>query len=227
MSDLTPLRFATEYVLRNKPVIIQGKSSTRVSRVRRCDAVACAQMLSGQWPVGTGLARAWEGGQSGPGCVPALCDFLLQPLVHGHELHWHQSSGSLRFHVRSTCCAYPTCAVLCCAADAGAIDGWPALSMWDEGYLCRAMGQAPVTVDVTPNGFGDAPTRLGGWVGGAECTRTPVAPEAGGHYGRVAARGGPNPSQPMGPILRVQTRVHACAGLLLTHYLCSRIVSTG
>ena len=39
----------------------------------------------------------------------------------------------------------------------GAIDSWPALSLWkSSAYLLRAMGDAPVTVALTPNGRADA-----------------------------------------------------------------------
>jgi jumonji domain-containing protein 7 len=38
---------------------------------------------------------------------------------------------------------------------------WPARRRWTAGYLAAAAGGAEVTVDVTPNGRGDAVTRLG------------------------------------------------------------------
>lgn len=42
--------------------------------------------------------------------------------------------------------------------DAGAIDHWPALHRWTPQYLRDKIGNIPVTVDVTPNGRGDAVT---------------------------------------------------------------------
>jgi hypothetical protein len=47
---------------------------------------------------------------------------------------------------------------------------WPALSKWTRAYLQRAAGDAVVSVDVTPNGRGDAVTRLGGCP--RECPQT-------------------------------------------------------
>lgn len=41
----------------------------------------------------------------------------------------------------------------------GAIDHWPALRSWTPDYLRRKIGDTEVTIDVTPNGKGDAVTR--------------------------------------------------------------------
>lgn len=38
----------------------------------------------------------------------------------------------------------------------GALDGWPALSKWnDSNYLRQQLGETPVTIDITPDGYGD------------------------------------------------------------------------
>ncbi|GFR40670.1 hypothetical protein Agub_g1258, partial [Astrephomene gubernaculifera] len=43
----------------------------------------------------------------------------------------------------------------------GAIDSWPAMRLWGERYLvAHPAGRVPVTVDVTPNGRGDAITAV-------------------------------------------------------------------
>uniref|UniRef100_A0A7S0S0S7 JmjC domain-containing protein n=1 Tax=Chlamydomonas leiostraca TaxID=1034604 RepID=A0A7S0S0S7_9CHLO len=42
----------------------------------------------------------------------------------------------------------------------GALDAWPAMRLWNDGYLIRAAGSQPITVDVTPNGRGDAVTHV-------------------------------------------------------------------
>lgn len=47
---------------------------------------------------------------------------------------------------------------------AGAMRSWPAMSLWGEAYLTRVAGGTEVTVDVTPNGRGDAVTRVGRWL---------------------------------------------------------------
>lgn len=41
---------------------------------------------------------------------------------------------------------------------AGALDAWPALTLWREDYLVHAAGQLPVTVAITPGGRADAIT---------------------------------------------------------------------
>ena len=51
--------------------------------------------------------------------------------------------------------------------NAGAIDAWPALREWDEAGLCARAGSMQVTVDVTPNGRGDAVTLVDIGSGGA------------------------------------------------------------
>ncbi|KAI9023501.1 cupin-like domain-containing protein [Phycomyces nitens] len=40
----------------------------------------------------------------------------------------------------------------------GAFDNWPARTKWTNEYLRSAMGKAPVTVAITPNGYADAVT---------------------------------------------------------------------
>ena len=42
----------------------------------------------------------------------------------------------------------------------GALEDWPALRQWSETGLIERAGDMEVTVDVTPNGRGDAVTRL-------------------------------------------------------------------
>ena len=38
----------------------------------------------------------------------------------------------------------------------GALDSWPALSKWNNPeYLRRQLGDTPVTIDITPDGYGD------------------------------------------------------------------------
>ncbi|RHY35499.1 hypothetical protein DYB32_000014, partial [Aphanomyces invadans] len=37
-----------------------------------------------------------------------------------------------------------------------AVDHWPALTKWTDEYLTDTLGDAQVTVDVTPSGYGDA-----------------------------------------------------------------------
>ena len=38
----------------------------------------------------------------------------------------------------------------------GVVEHWPAYQKWDMPYLSEKLGDSIVTVDVTPNGFGDA-----------------------------------------------------------------------
>ncbi len=57
---------------------------------------------------------------------------------------------------------------------AGAMRSWPAMSLWGEAYLTRVAGGTEVTVDVTPNGRGDAVTRVGGWPCVAVCSLPPT-----------------------------------------------------
>lgn len=40
----------------------------------------------------------------------------------------------------------------------GAIDHWPAAQCWSKEYLDAAVGSTEVSVELTPNGFGDAVT---------------------------------------------------------------------
>eukprot|EP00798_Chlamydomonas_sp_ICE-L_P003309 gene3308-13336_t len=40
----------------------------------------------------------------------------------------------------------------------GAMEDWPALHKWNEAYLCQRAGDLMSTMDVTPNGWGDAVT---------------------------------------------------------------------
>ena len=39
-----------------------------------------------------------------------------------------------------------------------AAKSWPALSSWTDDYLLKVMGASVVTIDVTPNGYGDCVT---------------------------------------------------------------------
>ncbi len=48
-------------------------------------------------------------------------------------------------------------------APIGLIDDWPALELWSRAHLASAAGDAEVTVDVTPNGRGDAVADYGKW----------------------------------------------------------------
>ena len=84
----------------------------------------------------------------------------------------------------------------------GALESWPALAAWAAGpaamlQSCGGVGDSRVTVAMTPNGWGDAPTRVvaredGTWVpseaaqrtssGGARCCCT--------HVGRAAEGAG-------------------------------------
>ncbi|ETW04235.1 hypothetical protein, variant [Aphanomyces invadans] len=41
-----------------------------------------------------------------------------------------------------------------------AVDHWPALTKWTDEYLTDTLGDAQVTVDVTPSGYGDAVTSV-------------------------------------------------------------------
>jgi hypothetical protein len=38
----------------------------------------------------------------------------------------------------------------------GALDAWPASELWNDTYLRQKSGNAQITVDLTPNGRGDA-----------------------------------------------------------------------
>ncbi|KAG2442712.1 hypothetical protein HXX76_002795 [Chlamydomonas incerta] len=63
----------------------------------------------------------------------------------------------------------------------GALESWKAMRLWGERYLTNhAVGSTQVTVDVTPNGRGDAPTSVAvvGGEGGASATSTPPATSA-------------------------------------------------
>ena len=44
----------------------------------------------------------------------------------------------------------------------GAFDDWPAMERWNLDYLADAMGDAKVSVNVTPDGRGDASPRTAG-----------------------------------------------------------------
>lgn len=40
----------------------------------------------------------------------------------------------------------------------GATEHWPASQLWSQEYLCRKAGATTISVELTPNGFGDAVT---------------------------------------------------------------------
>ncbi|KAG2450153.1 hypothetical protein HYH02_000255 [Chlamydomonas schloesseri] len=68
----------------------------------------------------------------------------------------------------------------------GALEGWKALRLWGERYLTNhAVGSTVVTVDVTPNGRGDAPSTVA--VSGGEGAEAAAAGAGGAEAERVAS----------------------------------------
>ena len=65
---------------------------------------------------------------------------------HVPRIHSPSPIGFLRDHVSSNRPAVIT----------GAFDDWPAMERWNLDYLADAMGDAKVSVNVTPDGRGDA-----------------------------------------------------------------------
>lgn len=45
---------------------------------------------------------------------------------------------------------------VCLPIATGAVDHWPAFHKWNNAYFRKTLGETTVTVDVTPNGYGDA-----------------------------------------------------------------------
>ena len=43
----------------------------------------------------------------------------------------------------------------------GVMDGWPAMQRWDDDFLCARLGDKQVSINVTPDGRGDAVTKEG------------------------------------------------------------------
>lgn len=72
---------------------------------------------------------------------------------HVPRVHSPSPIGFLRDHVSSNRPAVIT----------GAFDDWPAMERWNLDYLADAMGDAKVSVNVTPDGRGDALLSTDGW----------------------------------------------------------------
>ena len=72
---------------------------------------------------------------------------------HVPRIHSPSPIGFLRDHVSSNRPAVIT----------GAFDDWPAMERWNLDYLADAMGDAKVSVNVTPDGRGDALLSTDGW----------------------------------------------------------------
>lgn len=147
MRDLTPMRFARDYVARNKPVIIEGELRPRrnkcaCSTMQAATRHACrlAPLPSCPWPTPCGTK------------VPC------PPHTHRRTRTRMGTRTGTRTPLYWTLCTCGTCGMH--MRHAGALDDWPALALWRSEYLAQVTGGLQVSVAITPGGRADAITHV-------------------------------------------------------------------